>query len=110
MIDRQHEDATDVSADQTPRSTGTAAADRKLQEDVQRAINGTGYLALSRAVQVRVFDGHVELSGHVPTYHMKQIAQVAAMRAAGVHRLRNGITVSNVELVDSAKRSQSSPR
>lgn len=110
MIDRQHEFGTDVSADQAPRLTGTAAADRKLQENVLRAINGTGYLALSRAVQVRAFDGYVELSGHVPTYHMKQIAQVAAMRADGVHRLRNRITVGNVKLINSAKRSQNLPR
>ena len=110
MIDRQHEYTTDVSAKQTSHSTSTAAADRKLQEDVQRAINGIGRLALSRAVQVRAFDGHVELSGLVPTYYMKQTAQVAAMRVDGVHQLRNGLCVGRSGTPETIDRSQNERR
>jgi len=110
VIDRQHEYTTDVSADQTSHSTGTAAADRKLQEDVQRAINRIGRRALSRAVQVRAFDGHVELSGQVPSYYMKQTAQVAAMRVDGVHRLRNGLCVGQAGTPEAIKHSQNKPR
>lgn len=110
MIDRQHEYTTDVSAKQTPRSTSTAAADRKLQEEVQRAINGIGRQALSRAVQVRAFDGHVELSGHVPTYYMKQTAQVATMRVDGVHQLRNSLCVGKADTPETIDRSQNKRR
>lgn len=110
MIDRLREYTTDVSPDQTPRSSGTAALDRKLQEDVQRAISEFGYPPLSRIVQVRAFDGHVELSGQVPTYYMKQTAQVAAMRVNGVRQLRNGLCVRKASTPEPLARSQNQPR
>jgi osmotically-inducible protein OsmY len=52
-----------------------------------------GYAAL-RAVEVSAREQVVELRGHVPSFYMKQMAQVVTMAVRGVRELRNAIEVT----------------
>jgi osmotically-inducible protein OsmY len=63
-----------------------------VAEQVERTLRATGYPAL-RAVQVTVSGQLVHLKGRVPSYYLKQLAQVAALEVAGVCELRNDLDV-----------------
>jgi osmotically-inducible protein OsmY len=66
---------------------------RELAGQVKEALRQTGYAAL-RAVRVFT-DGQVlVLQGRVPSYHLKQVAQTAAMDVAGVREMHNELEVS----------------
>jgi osmotically-inducible protein OsmY len=65
---------------------------QSLVEQIERALYGTGYPAL-RAVEVEIGRRIVALSGYVPSYHLKQLAQATAQRVAGTHAIENGIEV-----------------
>src|SRR5262249_25858399 len=54
------------------------AADPALAERVARALGATGYLPL-RAVEVSVHGRVTLLQGRVPSYYLKQVAQVSAL-------------------------------
>jgi osmotically-inducible protein OsmY len=58
-----------------------------------KALRLTGYAAL-RAVRVVANGQMVILRGRVPSYHLKQVAQTAAMDVAGVRELHNELEVS----------------
>jgi len=66
--------------------------DRRLAEQVVFALTATGYGSL-RTVEVAAFGGAVFLSGRVPSYYMKQVAQEIAMQVAGVREVSNTIEV-----------------
>ncbi len=65
----------------------------RLAERVAGALRGTGYGALF-GVEVTVRWGIVRLTGRVPTYHLKQVAQATALGVAGADRVRNDLDVS----------------
>lgn len=71
----------------------SAVADRKLQEAVQRSLNAAGYQLLTR-ITVHVDNGHVHLTGNVPSYHMKQLATVATLKLDAATELSNDLCVS----------------
>jgi len=59
---------------------------------VQRALQSTHYPPL-RTVRVRETGGTIVISGRVPTYFMKQMAQAVAMAVAFDRTLRNELQV-----------------
>lgn len=71
------------------------ANEKQLVEQLQSALGKTGYfLTVPCEVTVHVTPaGHVSLCGVVPSYYVKQKAQVAAMKVNGVHSLQNDLVV-----------------
>ena len=64
-----------------------------MAERVERALCATGYGPL-RDVTVTVHSRLLILGGQVPSYHLKQVAQAAALAVTGAHRVRNDLAVS----------------
>jgi hypothetical protein len=77
---------------ETSRDGGEVLPARSLQKDVVAALVRSGYAALS-SVGCEVSDERVVLFGAVPTYHLKQLAQVFAQRVDGVGKVVNRIAV-----------------
>ncbi len=75
-----------------PNATLTRA-ERTVLDAVDRALAATGYLNF-RNLHVSLGRGQVVLNGVVPTYHQKQLAQAAALQAAGYGRVENRIEVA----------------
>jgi hypothetical protein len=74
-----------------------SAIDRRfvdLRERVVEAIASLGYPPLV-AVDCKVAADRIVLSGSLPSYHLKQMAQVAALRVAGPGRVDNRIVVTS---------------
>ena len=67
--------------------------DEQLFSEIERALLITGHAGTLRGIQVEVHAGSVVLSGRLPSYYLKQIAQVSAMNIDGVVQVRNGIQV-----------------
>lgn len=65
-----------------------------LIRTVRCALRETGYLEL-RNLDVTVSENGVTLNGHVPRYHLKQLAQSAATGVPGIGRLVNAVEVIN---------------
>jgi len=63
-----------------------------LSVDIEQALRAAGYSGL-RGVEIVVKSGVVLLTGRVPSYHMKQIAQATAMRMPGVLDVCNELDV-----------------
>ena len=63
-----------------------------LQQRVLDALVNSGYAALT-FVACDVDGGRVILHGSVPSYHLKQLAQVHALRVDGVGRVENRLEV-----------------
>jgi osmotically-inducible protein OsmY len=63
-----------------------------LAEQIERALRANGYPAL-RAIDVSVEGPRVVLKGRVPSYYMKQMAQVVTLAVAGVQELCNQVEV-----------------
>jgi len=77
----------------TPFSSQSLAnAETKLAVDVQKSLAQTGYLPLGN-VRCSLEGSTVILCGRVPSYYLKQIAQSAAARIAGVDNVNNQIDV-----------------
>ena len=72
--------------------TGQSLQDQRLADRVRQALHATGYKALC-AAQVTVRDQVVILKGHVPSYYLKQIAQVVAMKVTGMRQMHNDVQV-----------------
>lgn len=64
----------------------------QLAEAVLSALHQSEHPAL-RHVEVAVEGDHVLLRGWVPSYYLKQCAQVAAMKVAGVRTVHNVLRV-----------------
>jgi hypothetical protein len=77
---------------------GTALLLQPSQEDlclaecVERALRATGYGPL-RGVEVTVHARLVILGGRVPSYYLKQVAQVTALAVPGARLIRNDLDV-----------------
>lgn len=67
-------------------------ADDRLRNEVIRALHRSGY-STHWNVTVSVHSGHVCLSGHVPTWYLRQVAQTAAMSVGGVERVQSALHV-----------------
>lgn len=63
-----------------------------LARRIEIALYATGYGAL-RAIKVFVNSRVVMLLGRVPSYHLKQIAQVTVLAVPGTHQIRNNLDV-----------------
>ena len=63
-----------------------------LPSEVEQVLQSAGYQGL-RGVKIVVHYGVVFLRGHVPSFHMKQVAQTAARSVSGVHEVRNELNV-----------------
>jgi osmotically-inducible protein OsmY len=64
-----------------------------MKAAVAASLNDSGYAALS-CVECQVQDDAIVLEGCVPSYHLKQLAQTFARRAAGVGRIVNQLAVA----------------
>ena len=90
--------ARERTGEETDAAQGTALLRQRSQEDlclaqrVERALRATGYGPL-RDIGVTVHERLVILSGRVPSYHLKQIAQTTALTVPGAHHVRNELDV-----------------
>jgi hypothetical protein len=66
-----------------------------LRDRVVHALASLGYPPLD-AVDCEVAAGRVVLSGCLPSYHLKQMAQVAALRVAGAGHVDNQVVVTTL--------------
>jgi osmotically-inducible protein OsmY len=73
---------------------GAVAAAAELRASVAGSLFECGRPAL-RVVRCDVSGDRVILSGAVPSYHLKQLAQAVAVRVAGVGRVENRIAVDD---------------
>lgn len=67
--------------------------DLQLAGRVERALNAAGYMPL-RKIEVFVQARMVTLTGRVPSYYLKQVAQTAALGVPGIHQLQNDLDVT----------------
>ena len=90
--------ARERTGEETDAAQGTALLLQQSQEDlclaerVERALRATGYGPL-RGIAVTVQERLVILGGHVPSYHLKQIAQATALAVPGADQVRNDLDV-----------------
>jgi hypothetical protein len=75
-----------------PQEPTAADGPAELARAIRSALGRSGYSALKDVACV-VTDGVALLRGRVATYHLKQVAQAAAMGVAGVHPVVNRIDV-----------------
>jgi osmotically-inducible protein OsmY len=68
------------------------ATDRDLFLEVSKTLRDTRFAALQR-IRCRVSNGIVELSGDVPSFYSKQIAQEVLLTLDDVHRIENRLHV-----------------
>ena len=68
-----------------------AIHDEQLFSQIEKALLITGFAGTLREIQIEVHAGSVVLSGRLPSYYLKQIAQVSAMRIDGVLQVSNEI-------------------
>jgi osmotically-inducible protein OsmY len=66
--------------------------DHSLRQNVLSTLKSSGYAQL-RSLECDVEDGVVELSGCVPSFYLKQMAQVVVMRLSTVKEVRNQVLV-----------------
>jgi osmotically-inducible protein OsmY len=83
---------TDASVIGTFPRDDKAATALALAEAIQCALNETGRSWLQHVV-VEVSGRAVMLSGTVPSYHLKQLAQVTIMAVPGVESIKNALEV-----------------
>ena len=67
----------------------------ELRERVVRALASLGYPSLA-TVDCEVASNRVILSGRLPSYHLKQLAQVAALRVTGPGLVDNRVVVTTL--------------
>jgi osmotically-inducible protein OsmY len=67
-------------------------ADHDLSIEVNKMLRETGYAALQR-IRYHVADGIVELSGDVPSFYFKQIAQEVLLSLNHVQGIENRLHV-----------------
>ena len=65
---------------------------RRVVEGAEHCLRNNSYLALKN-VSCEYNEGVLTLRGCLPTYYLKQIAQTAVARVAGVERVNNEIEV-----------------
>jgi osmotically-inducible protein OsmY len=79
---------------QQPASLPTESQeDLHLAGRLARALHETGYGTLCN-IEVTVQAREVTLTGRVPSYYLKQVAQSAALNVSGIHQIRNDLEVA----------------
>jgi osmotically-inducible protein OsmY len=81
-------DLRGASAGQTP----TPEQDERLRDAVLERLRSSGYLLLRR-VRCEVRGGVVTLSGDLPSFHLKQLAQALLTKIGSVRQVRNLVEV-----------------
>lgn len=71
----------------------TAATQAEIRTHVLDAFRASGYYSLTR-IECEIKDGIAWLSGTVPSFYLKQLAQSLAARQAGVLRVVNHTEVA----------------
>ncbi len=71
----------------------TPAEQSAIVQLAEKRLHNHRYLAL-RNVSCHLKDGHLILQGELPTYYLKQVAQVVVSRLQGVSHIVNNIEVS----------------
>jgi hypothetical protein len=66
---------------------------REVAEMAQAALRGSAYFEL-RELSCDFSGGRLTLTGRVPSYHLKQVAQAAVARVPGVVEIDNHLEVS----------------
>ena len=66
--------------------------DHSLHQQVKQTLRETGYAGLQR-VHCRVEDGIIELSGDVPSFYFKQLAQELLLALKHVQGVENHLCV-----------------
>ena len=67
-------------------------ADQDIRAAAVDALGSAQYTAL-RNLSCRVVDGTAEITGTVPSYYLKQLAQTAVAQLPGVRTVRNLVIV-----------------
>jgi osmotically-inducible protein OsmY len=67
--------------------------DRSIRECVNQVLRDTGYAPL-RCIHCDVADGVVELTGSVPSFYVKQLAQTAVLRLGQIRGIKNQLRVA----------------
>jgi len=75
------------------RFLAQSVEDLHLAERVERALRASGYGPL-RTIDVTVHERQVTLTGRVPSYYLKQVAQQLSLAVPGAHQVRNDVNVS----------------
>jgi len=70
------------------------ARDLKLRSQIEGALAVSDHAGSLRSVHVEVRAGCVILSGRLPSYYLKQVAQTDVMKVHGVMQIRNEIHVA----------------
>jgi osmotically-inducible protein OsmY len=76
------------------REGAISISDAALTGAIGQSLRATGYPAL-RNVEIGVSEGEVVLTGRVPSYHLKQLAQATAQQFLQVRGITNSIEVVN---------------
>jgi osmotically-inducible protein OsmY len=84
--------AQEGASQSTAQLLAQSLEDLRLAERIERALRATGYAPL-RGIEVTVQGRMVLLSGRVPSYHLKQLAQATALALAGAQHVRNDLEV-----------------
>ncbi|MGD9723166.1 MAG: BON domain-containing protein [Pirellulales bacterium] len=82
-----------IVAIRQPTDLEVACYDRQVHHAATAALGASKYSAL-RQLRCTVSDGVVEISGTVPSFYLKQLAQAAVMQLGNVDSVRNLVTVS----------------
>ncbi len=90
-----------VSRQPIERFTATRY-DRQLREAALAVMSSSKYTGL-RQLNCTVVDGVLEISGTVPSFYLKQLAQAAIMQLDGVGAVRNLVHVTGESPVIVAK-------
>ena len=80
--------------DTAPRSASSEPDESDPAALVAARLRGSGYPFL-RSVSCAFREGLLTLSGTVPTFHLKQVAQELAAHTPGVRQVTNGLQVAH---------------
>lgn len=69
------------------------ASDAAVQVQAQEMLERSNYLALRR-LRCECHDGQLVISGRVPTYYLKQVAQSIVRQVPHVRRIDNQVDVA----------------
>jgi osmotically-inducible protein OsmY len=86
---------------QLPDDEASSSIELQTHEDdpaslVAARFRRSGYAVLC-GIKCELYDGVLVLSGEVPTYHLKQLAQSLALHTANVRQIDNCVKVTQVE-------------
>jgi hypothetical protein len=89
---RLKDEIEDIEINTTRLHVAEIMEDLRLAQSVERELRMTGHLPLN-AIQVFADGRVVILQGHVPSYHLKHVAETTTLSVIGVEELRNDLEV-----------------